>query len=239
MFTVTSLYQRITQLSEFRFWGGSSNIANYNVPMIFNEQNVFKVFHRKAKTIYSHLATWDGHADTPFCVSTQSATDLSAISDNSIDYIFTDPPFGSNINYSEMNFLWESWLEVFTNPGNEAIINRVQGKKIMDYQMLMTMAFTEMHRVLKPERWITVMFHNSSAKVWAAIQAALAESGFEVERTQTLDKRHGTFKQFVSENAVGYDLLLHCKKKTTLAPNSQITNKPTSYKFEFRRTSNT
>lgn len=230
MFTVTSLYQRITQLSEFRFWGGSSNIANYNVPMIFNEQNVFKVFHRKAKTIYSHLATWDGHTDTPFCVSTQSATDLSSIPDNSIDYIFTDPPFGSNINYSEMNFLWESWLEVFTNPENEAIINRVQGKKITDYKMLMKMAFTEMYRVLKPERWITVMFHNSSAKVWVAIQTALAESGFEVARTQTLDKRHGTFKQFVSENAVGYDLLLHCKKKTTLAPNAQITDKTTSYK---------
>ncbi len=230
MFTVTSLYQRVTQLSEFRFWGGSSNIANYNVPMIFNEQNVFKVFRRKAKTIYDHLVTWNGHPDTPFCVSTQSATDLSSIPGNSIDYIFTDPPFGSNINYSEMNFLWESWLEIFTNPENEAIVNHVQRKKIVDYRVLMTMAFTEMYRVLKPERWITVMFHNSSAKVWAAIQAALAESGFEVERTQTLDKRHGTFKQFVSENAVGYDLLLHCKKKTTPAPNTQIADKSISYK---------
>lgn len=229
MFTVTSLYQRVTQLSEFRFWGGSSNIANYNVPMIFNEQNVFKVFHRKAKTIHSHLATWEGQTDTPFCVSTQSSTDLSLIPDSSIDYIFTDPPFGSNINYSEMNYLWEAWLGVFTNTENEAIINRVQGKKLSDYQSLMTMAFAEMYRVLKPERWITVMFHNSSAKIWSAIQTALAESGFKVEITQTLDKRHGTFKQFVSENAVGYDLLLHCKKKTLSVAAAKITNKFTNY----------
>ncbi len=221
MYTVTSLYQRVTQLSEFRFWGGSSNTANYNVPMIFNEQNVFQVFERKAKTIQKYFATWNPLPAGPFCISTQSATDLSAIPDGTIDYIFTDPPFGGNINYSEMNYLWESWLGVFTNVEKEAIINRVQGKSLDEYRSLMTEAFGEMQRVLKPGRWLTVMFHNSSAKVWAALQQALAASGFSIETTQTLDKKHGTFKQFVSPNAVGYDLLLHCQKEahtTSAAP---------------------
>lgn len=212
MYTVTSLYQRVTRLSEFRFWGGSSNTANYNVPMIFNEQNVFQVFERKAKTIQQYFATWDAVPCLPFCITTQSATDLSAVPDNSVDYIFTDPPFGGNINYSEMNYLWESWLSIFTETEKEAIINRVQGKSINDYQNLMAEAFNEMHRVLKSGKWLTVMFHNSSAKVWSAIQTALASSGFAIESTQTLDKQHGTFKQFVSPNAVGYDLLLHCRK---------------------------
>jgi 16S rRNA G966 N2-methylase RsmD len=215
MYTVTSLYQRVTRLSEFRFWGGSSNTANYNVPMIFNEQNVFQVFARKAYTIRQYLATWGAAPLTPFCISTQSATDLSAIPDDAIDYIFTDPPFGGNINYSEMNYLWESWLGVFTATEKEAIINRVQGKSVHDYQALMHEAFGEMRRVLKPGRWLTVMFHNSSAAVWTAIQTALSASGFSVATTQTLDKRHGTFKQFVSPNAVGYDLLLHCRKEAS------------------------
>ncbi len=212
MFTVTSLYQRVTRLSEFRFWGGSGNIANYNIPMIFNEQNVFRVFERKAKTIRNYLATWDGHPREPFCISTQSATDLAALPDNTIDYIFTDPPFGDNINYSEMNFLWEAWLGVYTDTMHEAIINRVQGKTIDDYRTLMTRAVSEMHRVLKPGHWLSLVFHNSSADVWAALQAALTAGGFRIEQTQTLDKRHGTFKQFVSENAVGYDLIIHCQK---------------------------
>jgi hypothetical protein len=73
--------------------------------------------------------------------------------------------------------------------------------------------------VLKPGRWLTVEFHNSSAQVWSAIQYALSVSGFRIDKTQTLDKRHGTFKQFVSENAVGYDLLLHCQKSTETVPN--------------------
>ncbi len=225
MFTVTSLYQRVTRLSEFRFWGGSGNIANYNVPMIFNEQNVYKVFRRKAKTIRDYLATWAEKPDTPFCISTQSATNLSTIPDNSIDYIFTDPPFGSNINYSEMNFLWEAWLGVFTDTQHEAIINQVQGKTIDAYRELMTAAFSEMYRVLKPERWLTLEFHNSSAEVWSALQTALSASGFTVEQTQTLDKRHGTFKQFVSENAVGYDLILHCAKRTASQPLPRLLQK--------------
>src|SRR5204863_8759235 len=50
LFTLTSLYQRVTLFSEFRFWGASGNTANYNVPFISNEQNVFKTFARKAKT---------------------------------------------------------------------------------------------------------------------------------------------------------------------------------------------
>ncbi|MBM4458079.1 MAG: hypothetical protein FJ011_10000 [Chloroflexi bacterium] len=212
MFTVTSLYQRVTRLSEFRFWGGSGNIANYNIPMIFNEQNVFRVFERKAKTIRNYLATWDGRPRQPFCISTQSATDLAGIPDNVIDFIFTDPPFGDNINYSEMNFLWEAWLDVYTDTTHEAIINRVQGKTLDDYRALMTRALGEMYRVLKPGRWLTLVFHNSSADVWAALQTALAASGFRIGQAQTLDKRHGTFKQFVSENAVGYDLIIHCQK---------------------------
>ena len=50
-FVFTSLYKRITKLAEYRFWGGSSNTANFNVPQISNELNVFLTFKRKAKNI--------------------------------------------------------------------------------------------------------------------------------------------------------------------------------------------
>jgi hypothetical protein len=59
---------------------------------------------------------------------------------------------------------------------------------------------------------MTVIFHNSSEDVWRALQDALNDAGFSVRGTQTFDKAHGTFKQFVSENAVGYDLVLHCQE---------------------------
>ena len=136
-FVFTSLYQRVTKLSEYRFWGGSGNTANFNVPQISNETNVFVTFERKAKSIADHFLTTAAQYDGRSVVRTGSATDLSFLPDNSIDFIFTDPPFGANINYSEMNLLWESWLRSFTNAADEAIMNRAQSKGIGDYELLM------------------------------------------------------------------------------------------------------
>jgi DNA modification methylase len=211
LFTLTSLYQRVTVFSEFRFWGGSGNTANLNVPAIMNEQNVFKAFARKAATIAWYFESAP-RVPRFIEVSTQSACHLTQVPDKSVDYVFTDPPFGGNINYSEMNFLWESWLGVRTDISEEAIINRVQRKGVEEYRLLLARAFREVRRVLKDGAWLTVIFHNSSAQVWQALQHAIIDAGFSIEGTQTFDKRHGTFKQFVSNNAVGYDLVLHCQK---------------------------
>lgn len=211
LFTLTSLYQRVTVLSEFRFWGGSGNTANYNVPFISNEQNVFRTFNRKAHTISWYFQS-ARRCERQIEVRKASACSLTHVPDKSVDYVFTDPPFGGNINYSEMNFLWESWLRDHTDTRDEAIINSVQGKGSAEYRSLLTRAFRECRRALKDEGWMTVIFHNSSEEVWTALQAAISDAGFGVRGTQTFDKEHGTFKQFVSENAVGYDLVLHCRK---------------------------
>ena len=170
LFTVTSLYQRVTVFSEFRFWGGSSNTANYNVPFISNEQNVFRTFLRKANTISWYFQSASPKRAT-VDVRIASACDLKHVSDKSIDYIFTDPPFGGNINYSEMNFLWESWLNEFTNTREEAIINSVMGKDQEHYRSLLARAFKECKRVLKQGGWLTIVFHNSSQSVWACWSA--------------------------------------------------------------------
>jgi len=221
LWTFTSLYQRVSIFSEFRFWGGSGNTANYNVPQIMNEQNVFKTFKRKASTISFHLRETSQNSAKKH-ISVKSSTQLNHIPDNSIDYIFTDPPFGSNINYSEMNFIWESWLQNFTDNKNEAIVNKVQHKGIEDYAKLMTDSFKEMKRVLKVGSWVTIVFHNSSEQIWNAIRLALFESGFQISKAQIFDKQHGTFKMFVSENAVGYDLILHCQKNSSIKSKKNI-----------------
>ena len=57
-------------------------------------------------------------------ISTGDAAETQ-LGNNTLDYIFIDPPFGANLNYSELNFLWESWLKVWTNNKPEAIENSV------------------------------------------------------------------------------------------------------------------
>ena len=142
----------------------------------------------------------------------QSTTNLHNIGDNTIDYIFTDPPFGGNLNYSELSFLWEAWLKVRTNQKTEAIMNPVQGKGLPEYQELMTQCFAEYYRVLKPGRWMTMVFHNSQNSVWNAIQEALHMAGFIIADVRVLDKKQRSFKQVTSTAAVKQDLVISAYK---------------------------
>lgn len=144
-------------------------------------------------------------------VSTTSATATGLPSD-CIDYIFLDPPFGANLNYSELNFLWESWLKLYTNIRQEAIENKKQGKSIDDYRSLMHSCFKEAFRILKPGRWMTVEFSNTQASVWNAIQTALQEAGFVVANVSALDKKQGSFKAVTTTTAVKQDLVISAYK---------------------------
>ncbi len=131
---------------------------------------------------------------------------------NTIDYLFLDPPFGSNLNYSELNSLWEAWLKVLTNNKPEAIENSVQGKGPNEYRYLMTTCFKEAYRVLKPGRWMTVEFSNTKASVWNSIQTALMEAGFIVANVSALDKQQGSFKAVTTPTAVKQDLIISAYK---------------------------
>lgn len=148
-------------------------------------------------------------------ITTQSGHHMPRIPSNSIDYIFTDPPFGGNLMYSELNFIWEAWFRVFTNNKPEAVINNVQGKGLVEYQRLMEACFREFYRVLKPGRWMTVEFHNSKNTVWNAIQEALQRAGFIIADVRILDKKQGTFKQITSTSAVKKDLIISAYKPTS------------------------
>lgn len=136
----------------------------------------------------------------------------STLPDNSVDYIFTDPPFGGNIMYSELNTVWEAWLCVQTNNLSEAVTSGTQKKDIGSYTRIMVGCFQEYYRVLKPNRWITVEFHNSSNAVWTAIQEALQQAGFVVADVRMLDKQIKTHTQRTAAASVNKDLAITAYK---------------------------
>ena len=128
--------------------------------------------------------------------------------DKSIDYVFTDPPFGDFIPYAEVNQINELWLDSVTDREQEIIISPAEGKTDNDYEMMMTSVFKEVHRVLKDKSNATIVFHASKAKVWNALENSILNADFTICTTAILNKIQPSFKQVVSEGSVRGDPLI-------------------------------
>ena len=212
MFLCTSFAVKTgSRMHNVGFKGGRINLAGqtYNTlqfPSVSAERNLFSLARGKIDDL---LAVFElPKTQEAVITSTQSGTSFRYIPDDSIDYVFVDPPFGDNIIYSELSFLYESWLRIFTKQDYEAIISKKQEKHLGEYKRLMVKSFQEIFRVLKPGRWITVAFHNSKNAVWNAIQEALGMAGFIIADVRTLDKGQGTYKQMTTAGAVKQDLVI-------------------------------
>lgn len=198
------------------------------VPSALAERNIFELFEGKLKDIIN-MSPQNLHR----CVNQiQSATDLSNIPTESIDYIFTDPPFGHNLMYSELNFIHEGWLNIFTENKEEAIENSAQSKDVRDYMNLMTKAFCEYYRILKPGRWMTVEFSNTSATIWNSIQRSLTKAGFTISVVRGLDKKQGSYNAQTSLTAVKQDLVISCYKNSDeIVRNLQMSSETSTWDF--------
>lgn len=214
MFALTKVANQMTKLYRFTYmngcWGagGGPMSGTLYIPSLIKELNMVSFLEDAIRL----QGTRQEYSISDVCISTQSSTNLHGIPENSIDYIFTDPPFGDNLSYSELNCIWEAWIGVQTNNKQEAVMNLSHGKQLPDYQRLMEACFCEFFRILKPNRWITIEFHNSKNAVWNAIQEALQKAGFIVADIRTLDKQHSSFKQVTSRGTVKQDLVISAYK---------------------------
>ena len=217
-FCITSILIKTgSLLHNVGFKKGSVNLAGalpnaLYIPSILAERNVNSLIEGKKNDLIKAKNAF--FLNENYIASAASTTSLSTLPDNSIDYVFIDPPFGSNLMYSELNFIWEGWLRVFTNNKNEAIENRTQKKGSIEYKALMLSAFKEVQRVLKPGHWLTVEFSNTTAEVWNTLQAALQQSGFIVANVAMLHKGQGTFNSQTNSTSVKQDIAITAYKPT-------------------------
>lgn len=217
---ITGILQISSKQSSFRYdsrnpknTAGGILKGTLYVPSLPREGSIFENYKRRLNSIISGFNSV--RSSSHFQVVGTGSLEKMLLDDNSLDYGFIDPPFGSNINYSELNTTWESWLNVSTNNAPEAIENSVQNKGPNEYRQLMTACFKEAYRVLKPGRWMTVEFSNTKATVWNSIQTALTEAGFIIANVAALDKKQGSFKAVTTTTAVKQDLVISAYKPSS------------------------
>lgn len=208
--------------SDFVLTGSQSGVLYISgLPV---EKNILEGIKRKSKAFIDSFRMLHGSKST--VIVHHGTSESMPLKPHSIDYVFTDPPFGAYIPYAELNQINEHWLGQTTDRAREVIVSPSQFKGVSEYGAMMTSVFKEISRVLKPEGLATVVFHSAHSEVWRALVQSYTTAGFTVEATSVLDKIQASFKQVVSTISVKGDPLLLLSK----TPPTQSVTK-TSFKI--------
>lgn len=157
-------------------------ISKFWVPSTHTEKNVLDSFTSRVKLIVkAKNETKSIFSKSPHKIEITSAEDLSFIDSDSIDYVFTDPPYGDSIAYLGLSMFWNSWLKYAVNYESEIIYDTYRKKDEKDYSERLLKAFHETYRVLKPGKHMSFTFHNRHVKFWKIVIDAVSDSGFELE----------------------------------------------------------
>ena len=192
--------------SSTSFWA----VHRYWIPPKYMESNVWMLFEsdivgkqgilkgkkeaKEAIKYYKEAKSFeDLDNDANTLISTQSALNLknapAIIATESVDYVFTDPPYGGSIQYMELSVLWASWLRGEKKDprfelkfDEEITINDAQKKDFDYYHKMLKASFEQVYDVLKSGRWMTVTFHNTDIKIYNSIIKAVVLTGFDLEK---------------------------------------------------------
>jgi DNA modification methylase len=187
------------------------------------EKNIFEGVRRKVRTfVDAFRLTHDLPGKTSVINESSTRLDLPS---HSIDYVFTDPPFGAYIPYAELNQLNEAWLDKLTDRAEEAIVSPAQGKSVDSYRTLLQTVFAEISRVLDPAGVATVVFHSSKPSVWDAVGGALDGAGLNIVTTSVLEKTQLSFKQATTATSSRGDALILVRPTTAMSPGGGTDNR--------------
>lgn len=205
-------------------------VIGYWIPSEHFEINVWRCFENRYKKVakgkkeamrvlgdmkitnfYNDLVSGKAEA----FISTTTATALSFIPDDSIDYILTDPPHGDRIPYLELSSLWASWLRTDLDFNTEIVVSdaKERNKDINDYIELLYQSFKEIHRVLKVGKFASVIFNNLDDETWLSFLDILISSGFEIVEVSPMYYSAGSVVQDTRKGGLKSDFVFTCRKR--------------------------
>jgi hypothetical protein len=206
-------------------------VIGYWIPVEHFEIHVWRCFENRFRRILrgkveiNEVIPWDVQAYASFgelhgapygyLVERGSATSLP-IPSESVDYVFTDPPHGNRIPYLELSLMWNAWLGLDFDWESEIVVSEAKSrhKDIRDYENRLRMAFSELWRVLKPDRCISVVFNSLDDDTWLSLLNALLAAGFEISQIAPLAYSARSVVQDTRKNALKTDFVITGQKRS-------------------------
>jgi DNA modification methylase len=170
------------------------SVNNYWIPDDFIEENVWWRFEDRVRnvkiaknTYLTRLKNTKVKMIGNYKIYNDSSLKMQNVKNNSIDYLFTDPPYGDAIQYSELSYIWNTWLEKRFYTKEEIIINPVQHKGFNEFNIQMRSFVKEASRVLKNNGYFTLCFQNKDPKIWIDVSKIIYENKFKLVDISSYD----------------------------------------------------
>ncbi|NMA30690.1 MAG: helix-turn-helix domain-containing protein [Candidatus Methanofastidiosa archaeon] len=199
-------------------------ISKFWTPKVHAERNIFHCFNLRYNAILRGKKELLEINPLLCELHTKDSSNLSFIDSESIDYIFTDPPYGESIAYLALSQFWNSWLETDVSYEDEIIIDPYRDKIYDDYSERTKKTYKELYRVLKDKHFMSFTFHNRDLNVWKAILDACNEAGFILENIILQEQAVSSGTQGINKkNTLTGDFIYTFKKDTQAIQNTKIT----------------
>lgn len=217
---INRTYHASAGRSEGRGDSGVFRYYRYRIAHSSPELDVAAVFQSRFKRVLAAkrelLPVTDSMTVTTYAILQGSATDLSVIRDASVDYIYTDPPYGAKIPYLDLSIMWNAWLGLPVTErdrAEEAIEGGENRKTQADYFRLLAASIAEMYRVLQYDRWLSFVFAHSDPGYWQMIVETAEKAGFEyVSVTRQNNGQHSFKKRQNPFSVLSGQLVLNFRK---------------------------
>jgi putative DNA methylase len=162
-----------------------------------------------------------------------SATQISYVK-TLVDAVVVDPPYYANVMYSELSDFFYVWMKrilgdlypgfdtPLTDKDGEVVANvaRFKGlgasaeeKAKEDYRMKMAQTFKQIHRILKANAVLVVMFTHRTTQAWDTLATALIDAGFQIKRSWPVRTESEHSLHIARKNAVKSTIFLVARKR--------------------------
>ncbi len=236
-------YQPKITMVEGNVWGsdyGKNSLMKCFEKVYEGKQFCYNPYDRTIDLTVTNKAKTDIYNSSESILPSQEQSSLYSQSSTAIpfvnakfDFIITDPPYAGNVNYSELADFFYVWLRLllkdtyaqyqpeYTPKIEEVVENKTRGKSSEDFKEGLRKVFQEAYRVSKDEAPLIFTFHHAEDSAWEALLDAVCDAGYFVEAVYPIHGEAETSLHLMDNEAISYDLIHVCKKRTTEAIRSR------------------
>lgn len=213
-------------------------VNNYWIPDDYIDENVWWRFLDRVSDIVkskqylkSEFETKKTHVDSNVKLYNKSCLPMSEVSDEQVDYIMTDPPYGDVIQYGELSFIWNTWLGKEMRFEEEIVVNPKRGMDEAHFLSKLEVFLIECKRVLKPGRKMTISFQNKDLDIWFKFVELMAKLNFKLVDVSTNEYHGNPFNKNWSTKSPKMDIYLTIEKpsKSVKRPENGIMDSETLF----------